>query len=59
MGLKSKEQLPFKYFAVKNDGTKDFYRYLGWLNKEYSLFFTGNDSNSYYGFDGNILYRNG
>jgi hypothetical protein len=56
MKLKTKEQLPFKYFAVKNDNSLDFEEYLIWLNREYDVNFYGDSILSYYGYDGNTNY---
>jgi hypothetical protein len=56
MKLKTKEQLPFKYFAVKNDNSLDFKEYITWLNREYNVNFYGDSTLAYYGHDGNTKY---
>ena len=59
MKLKTKEQLPFKYFVVKNDKSQDFIEYIQWINKEYKDSLYGWDTNAYYGYDGsNLTNRN-
>jgi len=56
MKLKTKEQLPFKYFLVKNDDSAEFKDYLSWLNEQYGYNWDGYDRNYYYGYDGNSSY---
>ena len=51
MKLKTKEELPFKYFVVKRDNSQDWKDYIKWLSKGYIDFWTGNHYD-YYGFDG-------
>jgi hypothetical protein len=45
-----------KYYAVKNDGTEDFKRFLTWLNKKYNQFWKGT-AFKYYGYDGNEMFN--
>jgi len=59
MKLKTKEQLPFKYFAVKNDNSLDFKEYVTWLNRECNVNFYGTTILAYYGYDGNTSYWRG
>lgn len=35
--LKSKEELPFKYFVVEKDNTQDYKDYIDWLNQQYDV----------------------
>lgn len=55
--LKTKDQLPFKYFVVKNDNTQDFNDYINWLNNEFKIKWGGYDSDNYYGYDGNSKHN--
>jgi hypothetical protein len=55
MKLKSKDELPFKYFLVKRDTSKEYTEYIDWLNTEFKIYkdfkWTGLYFN-YYGFYG-------
>jgi hypothetical protein len=49
----TKDELPFQFFCVKNDGTEEFKEYIKWLNKEYGSDWDGS-LYEYYGFDNGI-----
>lgn len=44
------ERIGNKYFAVNNDGSQEFSKYIKWLNEVDQQDWTGK-SNAYYGFD--------
>jgi hypothetical protein len=41
-----------KYFAIKNDGSKRFKRYLKWLEEKTGEYWRGDTINDFYGYDG-------
>ena len=46
---------PPKYFAVKNDGSKDFKEFIAWFSKKYNNNYSGNSV--WYGFDEREMER--
>jgi hypothetical protein len=57
--LKTKEQLPFKYFVVQNDESQEFDNYLKWLNNEYGCNWAGFDFMYYFGYTDSDDYIGG